>query len=761
MAGTCSVHRFLGATIGALALAALAVPLPASGTSSEPPPPEPIVGPELPTAYTVPGSPKVAIGTAIGFGGSVYLAVWTGDQGGLWATRIDRAGTVLDLFPIVIDAALPATFASVAFDGRTFLVAWQADGAIWATRISTEGTVLDPAGFLLSSDARSPGNPKISFDGTNSLVVWSDLRPEDGSRDIYGTRVSPDGADLDPVDLVISAAPEDQPGFAIGFNGSEHLLVWSAQGGAFDADVFGTRVTTAGAALDPMGIPISAAVGDQQTPMVTSLGDAFFVGWIDGRSGRWDLYGSRVDGDGTVVDPSGIPIAMAVGQPTGINMASSGSMVLVAWSTSEVRAVRVEESGDVLDPQPIEFESPELYPVVAFDGDNFFVAGWDYSISGTRVTPGGAVLDPAGIPISVAANSQASADMAFDGTNSFVVWFDDRMDGEGPGLYGARVGPDGQILDGTGFPIGNRPPQEYQYYRPSVAFDGSNYLVVWTQEDELSVRAALVSRSGVVLDRFELGRTVDVRVLQPQVAFGGGVFLVAWGGNEVRAARVTSAGEVLEPTGFVVSARGSENIDVAFGRSQFTVVSDAYEGDGGNVYGTLVTPAGVVPDPDGFPISAGEGGQTTPQIAWRGDNHLVVWTDDTGGPSPTSDIRGARVSDSGTVIDPAGIAISTSPGDQRNPTVAANGPFLVTWIDRRRGMGYEDADVFAARVDADGTVAHPHGFPVATSIGPYFRPGIPVVASPGRGNFSVVYERYLLDDQPYTTRSFMRKVTPK
>ena len=55
-----------------------------------------------------------------------------------------------------------------------------------------------------------------------------------------------------------------------------------------------------------------------------------------------------------------------------------------------------------------------------------------------------------------------------------------------------------------------------------------------------------------------------------------------------------------------------------------------------------------------------------PSVAWDGANYLVVWQDNRGN---GLDIYGVRVSGTGTVLDPSGVAISTAAGNQRNPAL--------------------------------------------------------------------------------------------
>ena len=71
-----------------------------------------------------------------------------------------------------------------------------------------------------------------------------------------------------------------------------------------------------------------------------------------------EIYGSRVDATGTVLDPSGIAIATGSDGGAFPSIASDGTNALVAFIVPRVdqaslHVARVDASGAVLDPSPV------------------------------------------------------------------------------------------------------------------------------------------------------------------------------------------------------------------------------------------------------------------------------------------------------------------------------------------------------------------------------------------------------------------------
>src|SRR6266511_2888482 len=246
----------------------------------------------------------------------------------------------------------------------------------------------------------------------------------------------------------------------------------------------------------------------------------------------------------------------------------------------------------------------------------------------------------------VAPGSQEDPAVAFDGVNYLVVWDDARA---GPAdIYGARVTPQGEVLDPGGFPISIASCGQGS---PEVAFNGTNYLVAWWwvridyPYDE-EIKATRVTPQGEVLDRYGIMLTFDsVTQRVPSVAFDGVNYLVSWmdyhGDIQIYGGRVTPAGQVLELGGFPISTAAYVQgwPTMAFAGTNYLVAwEDNRSGMGQDIYGARVTPSATVLDQTGIPIATGQGAQFAPAVAFGLPNYLLAWGD-----FLSSDLYGARV----------------------------------------------------------------------------------------------------------------------
>lgn len=74
--------------------------------------------------------------------------------------------------------------------------------------MSPDGVVLDPSPIPISTAPDLQAYPSIAFNGDNYVIAWQDLRSGSYPQ-IYGARLAPDGALLDPDGLLIAQGPAD------------------------------------------------------------------------------------------------------------------------------------------------------------------------------------------------------------------------------------------------------------------------------------------------------------------------------------------------------------------------------------------------------------------------------------------------------------------------------------------------------------------------------------------------------------------------
>lgn len=169
------------------------------------------------------------------------------------------------------------------------------------------------------------------------------------------------------------------------------------------------------------------------------------------------------------------------------------------------------------------------------------------------------------------------------------------------------------------------------------------------------------------------------------VAFDGTNFLVVWedernNEKDIFGARISLQGEILDPVGIPICTYQNvqSQAEVAWGGENYLVVWQDWREGSWSVYGARVDADGNVLDPDAFPIAGGAEWVGSPAVAWDGTNFFVVWSHYK--PETFYDIYGTRVTPDGEVLDLEGILISATYQFELNPSIAYNGSvYFVAW----------------------------------------------------------------------------------
>ncbi len=199
------------------------------------------------------------------------------------------------------------------------------------------------------------------------------------------------------------------------------------------------------------------------------------------------------------------------------------------------------------------------------------------------------------IPIKADQGVEREPDIAFDGMNYVVVWSEGELGGAHK-VRAARVTTQGAVLD-SGILFGK---DAYLEYRPSIAYDGTRCLAVWYAYDPPYgvFGRFLNSQAQPDSDAFDIRVTLTGHLFEPDIAYNNGKYLVVW----------------------------------------FEQTSTA----GDEIFGQIVTPDGALFG-DIIPIAVGPGYQSNPRICSADSSFIVVWHED-------NHIYGQEVSADGQLI---------------------------------------------------------------------------------------------------------------
>ena len=450
------------------------------------------------------------------------------------------------------------------------------------------------------------------------------------------------------------------------------LAAWSRSDG-----VLAARVATDGTVLDSPAIQVRVAPVDVSEVAVSFDGTDFLVAWTESHAGTLeDVYAARVNSGGVVLDA--VPIPLSAGSTSGRHpdIAWDGSNFLVVWD--ETAATAVDVKGAFVSPAGVaqaafvvsSAANGQTDPAVAWGGSEYLVTWSDLRQAGgdvyaARVTAGGSVLDPGGIPVSAATGKQALPTVDFDGTNFLSAWHDERdVD---PHVYASRVAPDGTVLDPAGIAVDTRDMRDPE---PTVTWSGTSHLVLFGSGSVSAWGPVLGRRLSIVAEPrlappivVSLGANSQV---SPQVASNGTDTLTAW--IDRRAA----------PDGHVVTA----------------VYCGRVSGDGQILDGSGIPLSKAFVQPDDAP-DAVQTAVLAVDVGFGVTTYLVAWAE-------PGQILARRVASDGTILDPTPIRVVRGTGEFRAPRVASNGSnWVVSWIWKPQGP----TEVRAAVVRFDGSIA--------------------------------------------------------
>ncbi len=660
-----------------------------------------VLGPEVPVSSPEPGRAYgTQVAPRVASNGSSAFAVWvTGDD--LYG-KIPGGGSAAIRTPSTYfgEGSSP----DIASAGDGFLLAWSNDERTLVRPVAPDGSAsaareigvpscgdltLEAAGstfMLITGSPYSDCPAAITILGGGGDVIASAPVESSFETHLAGTArgdayviassatslepslhttlavrtVSSSGSVSAPVSVPMDGTPAHS--LAIASNGNETLVVWGSE--------YGLRTQLLDASLQPSGATIPIRYDNASVEAVASAGNTF---WILTRGLEGDLSLARVRGG--QLEGERIPVSYTT--TSGGDLAVNGSRVLAVWGEGSFATT---------------------HPFTADNGD-IHVAAFDAS---TGAASGSSV-------VSLGAHGQLNPDVRFDGSDFAVVW--QEAAGDSDFILFRRFGPSGEASDSA--PVIVSEPLQHASM-PTVAFNGSIYLVVWQEGewDALRImgRRLLPNAQPLETEPFVIAETGSYLLTRPRIASNGRDFLAVWTGaavapththtSDVFARKIGPAGPPVDDV-VLVSVQSSEpaqlDPDVVWDGHDYVAVWGTSFWYGGHSP-TRTSILAAVLDDEGNPqerltiapeVSTGYVGYgvpgdsvLSPRIAWSGNVHMVVWQSSANGIVAIAMEDLATATPTGVRRRPIrrlqGFRLSEAPAS--SPSIAWSGSsFTVSW----------------------------------------------------------------------------------
>jgi len=250
-----------------------------------------------------------------------------------------------------------------------------------------------------------------------------------------------------------------------------------------------------------------------------------------------------------------------------------------------------------------------------------------------------------------------------------------------------------------------------EQYDPSVAYNGTHYLVVWDNLPDYAIQGQLFNRNGAKVDAEFIVAAYSNDVDFVNIGISGTDFIVSWDsyaqdgdGYGIYAQRVDETGG-LQGSLFRVNtytASSQTGSSVRDGDSAYCAVWSSWNQDGSQngIYGQLHTTQGEKVGSEFRVNMFTANTQTNAVISHDGSNYLIAWQ--TYGQQHEYDIYARLLSDTGAFIDEEFLVNSYTTAYQIGPAIASiGGSSLITWMcSVQDGSGY---GIFGRIVDNDGS----------------------------------------------------------
>ncbi len=380
-------------------------------------------------------------------------------------------------------------------------------------------------------------------------------------------------------------------------------------------------------------------------------------------------------------------------------------------------------------------------------------------VEGQRVNEDGVLVGgKIGFPAAPFPNLQSDPDVGggFDavaGAGQFLVAWWQYYPGVPPAppvnyIKAARVTPGGAVLDAPPLDVAIDTPASNFFATPAVAFDGTDYLVVWTNQDNIAGLSTIRGRrvnaiTGALGASFEIGPPQASR--DPDVAFADDQYLVVWETSppmpfeyDVLGRRFTPGLGFMDPLPLPIAATGLQERSPRVtqvggqdfssrGQSFWVVWSQSPAAvDAWDIFGTFVSESTLTTFPPPAPLTLAVGVTGPPNVAAPGGTTVSLLFIVTNGGTRKDGYRLTPLESAPWPLGADRQIVALDP--------ATSGPVMVTvTIPPTATVGTSNVVQLLARSTSDSTVTGLDAVTVTSSgaVGVGFE--VPLVFELGRG----------------------------
>lgn len=457
-----------------------------------------------------------------------YFATWISDKG-LNVAIMDSYGRIERRATVPQDDPNRSNQTLAAWNGAVSLVVSGAVGPFVGTLVDNNGEVLGSNIPIGDTHGESRIFKALTADSAGFLILST--KPTMTGDAIYGRRINSSGVAGDW--FLVRSVASSVWGLSVASDGFRDVIVWSDEFGLWTLELDAqSNITSPSRQLGPD----RASIGQ----VIIANGRT----WITYETFRPDTpdFAITIESNGMV----NAPVLIGLGQVG--HAASNGSTVLSVQSVPEAAPVvdhdivgRLLSLAAATAPFLVsKSKTEQRNGDLVTDREGNVIAVWDekvgteHRIFAARFDTNRTALDPSGVQVS-ATGENTNPSAAFNGTNYLVVWTQ-LIDGKRQ-TVARRFSPDGRVLDSDDAILGDASYDS----APRVAWDGSNWLVVWVRSMPATsncgnsgprtlIYAARVSASGVVLDPegIPIAPTGALDQIDVDLGWAGSRYVVAW-----------------------------------------------------------------------------------------------------------------------------------------------------------------------------------------------------------------------------------------